>query len=240
MAKKTRQKLRIAAVGDIHFSESDATRYRQQFEDISNHADVLAICGDLTQHGWAKEAVVLAKELKYCRVPVIGVLGNHDHDKEEADAIREAVRPAMKLLDEEPIVLNGVGFAGVKGFGGGFGKNMLPSFGEQSIKSYVHCAVEEVLKLENALRQLETSKKVAVLHYSPIQATLVGEPPEIYSFLGTSRLEEPIDFLGVDLVVHGHAHHGSSKGKTREGIPVYNVALNQLTNSEKPYLVLEV
>jgi Icc-related predicted phosphoesterase len=236
---KPRKKLRIAAVGDIHFSENDITRYRQQFEDISNHADVFAICGDLTQHGRAKEASVLAEELKYCRIPVIGVLGNHDYDKDEADAIREAMQPAMKLLDDEPVIINDVGFAGVKGFGGGFGKNMLPSFGEQSIKSYVRCAVEEVLRLENALKQLETDKKVAVLHYSPIVGTLVGEPPEIYSFLGTARLEEPIDFLNVDLVVHGHAHHGSPKGQTREGIPVYNVALTQLTDPEKPYLLLE-
>jgi Icc-related predicted phosphoesterase len=233
-------KLCIAAVGDIHFGAKDAQRYRSQFEDISSHADVFIICGDLTSHGLAKEAVVLSEELKFCKIPVLGVLGNHDYEKNEEETIREALRPVMKLLDEEPVEINGVGFAGVKGFGGGFGKNMMPSFGEASIKSYVHCAVEEALKLENALTQLETSKKVAVLHYSPIKDTLVGEDPEIYAFLGTSRLAEPIDSFGVSLVLHGHAHHGSPIGKTISGVSVYNVALAQLEDPERPYLVLEI
>lgn len=237
--EKTR-KVRIAAVGDIHFGESDSGRYQQQFKEISDHADVFVICGDLTQHGHAKEAEVLAGELRYCRIPVLGILGNHDYEKNEQEAIRDALRPVMHLLDEKSTVVNEVGFAGTKGFGGGFGEHALSAFGETAIKSFVHEAVEEALTLENALKQLETAKKVAVLHYAPIAETVRGEPPEIFPFLGSSRLADPIDMFGADLVLHGHAHHGSPKGKTLKGIPVHNVALAQLENPEKPYLVFEV
>jgi uncharacterized protein len=238
MAK--RKKLRIAAVGDVHFSDMDTGRYQEQFKEISNHADVLVICGDLTMHGLAREAETLAEELKHCEIPVIGVLGNHDYDHDEQEAIRGIIRPVMALLDEEPKVIDGVGFAGVKGFGGGFGRNILAAFGEQTLKNFVHTAVEEALRLENAIKQLETDKKVVILHYSPIPETLKGEPLEIHPFMGTSRLAEPIDLLGIDLVLHGHAHHGSPKGKTLAGVPVHNVALTQLEDPNEPYLLLEI
>lgn len=239
-ADKTTPKTRVAAVGDIHFGENDVGRYQDQFKEIADHADVLVVCGDLTQSGTAREARILADELKYCRIPVMGVLGNHDYDKDEHDAMREVLRPVMRLLDEEPLVVGDVGFAGTKGFGGGFGSHLLSAFGESAIKMFVHEAVEEALKLENALKRLETSKKVAVLHYAPIPGTLVGEPREIFPFLGSSRLADAIDTVGVDLVFHGHAHHGSPTGKTLGGIPVYNVALAQLENPKKPYLVFEI
>lgn len=233
-------KIKIAAVGDIHFGEHDGGRYQEQFKEIADHADVLVICGDLTQHGRSKEAEVLASELKYCRVPVLGVLGNHDYDKDENDAIREVIRPVMKLLDEEPIVINDIGFAGTKGFGGGFGGHSLAAFGEPAIKAFVHEAVEEALLLENALQRIEASKKVVILHYSPVPETLKGEPPEIFPFLGSSRLAETIDTFGADLVLHGHAHHGSPRGQTIKGTPVHNVALAQLEDPKKPYLVFEI
>lgn len=233
-------KIRIAAVGDVHFSESDTGRYQEQFQGIANHADIFIICGDLTQNGRAKEAKVLAEELRYCHIPVVGVLGNHDYDKEEEDDIRDVLRPVMTLLDEEPIVINEVGFTGTKGFGGGFGGSSLASFGERAMKAFVHEAVEEALRLENALKRLETSTKIVVLHYSPIPETLKGEPPEIYPFLGSSRLADPIDTFGADLVLHGHAHHGSPKGQTTKGIPVHNVALAQLEDPKKPYLIFDL
>ena len=240
MSEAASGKVRVAAVGDIHFGEHDSNRYQDQFKSIAEHADVFVICGDLTQNGNAKEAQVLADELRYCSIPVLAVLGNHDYEKDENDAIREALRPVLTLLDEEPVVIKDVGFAGIKGFGGGFGTYALSAFGEPATKAFVHEAVEESLRLENALRRLEAKKKVAVLHYSPIAETVKGEPLEIFPFLGSSRLAEPIDMLDVSLVLHGHAHHGSPRGQTTKGIPVHNVALAQLENPKKPYLVFEL
>lgn len=240
MSEKNTETLRIAAVGDIHFGEHDTGRYQEQFKMISEDADVFVICGDLTQNGSAKEAQVLADELKYCHIPVLAVLGNHDYEKDEDEEIREALRPVLSLLDEKPAVIRGIGFAGIKGFSGGFGSYALSAFGEPATKAFVREAVEESLKLENALRRLEADKKVAVLHYSPIAETVKGEPLEIFPYLGSSRLAEPIDMLDVSLVLHGHAHHGSPKGQTTKGIPVHNVALAQLENPEKPYIVLEL
>lgn len=233
-------KVRIAAVGDIHFSESDEGRYQNQFKEMANYADVFVICGDLTQNGTTKEAQVLAEDLKYCHIPVLGVLGNHDCDKDEEAAIREVLRPVMTFLDEEPVVIENVGFTGAKGFGGGFGEYSLSAFGEPAMKAFVHETIEETLKLENALRRLEADKKVVALHYAPIPETLKGEPPEIFPFLGSSRLADPIDTFGADLVLHGHAHHGSPKGHTTKGIPVHNVALAQLEDPKKPYLVFDM
>jgi len=240
MSETKQSTIRIAAVGDIHFGENDTGRYQEQLKDIANHADVFVICGDLTQNGHAKEAQVLADELKYCRIPVIGILGNHDYDKDEDAAIRDVLRPVMRLLDEEPYVLEGVGFAGTKGFGGGFGGYTLAAFGESATKAFVHEAVEESLHLEKALSRLEANKKVVVLHYAPIPETLKGEAPEIFPFLGSSRLADPIDTFGADLIIHGHAHHGSPKGQTNKGIPVHNVALAQLEDPKKPYITFEI
>src|SRR5690606_14805079 len=153
----------------------------------------------------------------YCYIPVIGVLGNHDYDKDEDQAIRDTLRPVMRLLDEDTVVINNVGFAGTKGIGGGFGAHSLSSFGEPAMKAFVHEAVEESLRLENMLNRLQTEKKVVVLHYAPIPETLKGEPPEIFPYLGSSRLADSIDMFGADIVLHGHAHHGSPKGATTKG-----------------------
>jgi Icc-related predicted phosphoesterase len=238
MSKKS--SLRIAAVGDVHFSLTDVGRYQDQFKNISQHADVLAICGDLTQHGYAREAEVLAAELKFCQIPIVGVLGNHDYEQGEEPAIREIMRDVMSILDEEPVVIGDVGFAGVKGFGGGFGRHMLAAFGETGIKNFVQEAVNESLVLERALIQIEAEKKVVVMHYSPIVETLIGEPPEIFPYLGCSRLAEPIDQFGATVVLHGHAHNGSPKGQTLSQVPVHNVALAQLENPDQPYMLIRV
>lgn len=233
-------KFRIAAVGDIHFAQTDVGRYQDQFQSISKHADALAICGDLTQHGHVREAEVLAGELRSCQVPVVGVLGNHDYAQGQDQAIREVMRSVMSILDEEPVVLGSIGFAGIKGFGGGFGHHMLAAFGEPGIKQFVQEAVNESLLLERALSQINAEKKVVVMHYSPIVETLIGEPPEIFPFLGCSRLAEPIDQFGADLVLHGHAHSGSPLGHTSNHVPVHNVALAQLENPKRPYLIIEI
>lgn len=221
-----RETLRIAAVADIHVKKSSQGTLHPLFAQASESADVLLLCGDLTDYGAIEEARVLAKEVTSAlRIPAIAVLGNHDyesgHEKELIEILTDA---GVVVLDGDSYELFGVGFAGVKGFAGGFGRRALGAWGEPIIKSFVHEAINEALKLEAALARLRTPQKVAVLHYSPIQATVTGEPPEIIAFLGSSRLEEPIDRYRVNVVFHGHAHRGSPEGRTKANTPVYNVA----------------
>ena len=237
-------RLRIAAIGDLHIHENSPDISKALFERISQDADVLVLCGDLTHLGMPVEAERLVVELRGCRVPVVAVLGNHDYQSGHADEVKKMLRSAkVNLLDEnETFHLNGVGFAGVKGFGGGFDKHMLTPFGEDAIKSFVSEAVNESLKLEVALKALDTEKIVVVLHYAPIPGTVVGEPPEIFPFLGSSRLAETIDHFDVDVIFHGHAHHGTYEGKTMKGAPVYNCCfqLLQKVSPERPYALIEV
>lgn len=236
--------LRVAAVGDLHVHQDSSERLQALFDKISQTADVLALCGDLTHLGVTQEAERLAADLRACRVPVVGVLGNHDHQSGQAEAVKKILRAAkVIILDEaETFELRGVGFAGTKGFGGGFGKHMLAPFGEEAIKAFVTEAVNESLKLEIALSSLRTEKIVVVLHYSPIPATVVGEPPEIFPFLGSSRLAETIDHFDVNVIFHGHAHLGTYEGRTTKGTPVYNCCLQLLekTKPEQPYALIEV
>lgn len=218
--------LRIAAVADIHVKKSSQGALHPLFTQANGSADVLLLCGDLTDYGTIEEARVLAKEVTSAlRIPCIAVLGNHDfesgHEKELIEILTDA---GVVMLDGDSYELHGVGFAGVKGFAGGFGRRALGAWGEPIIKSFVHETINEALKLEAALSRLRTPQKVAVLHYSPIQATVNGEPPEIIAFLGSSRLEEPIDRYRVNVVFHGHAHRGSPEGRTKANTPVYNVA----------------
>jgi Icc-related predicted phosphoesterase len=221
-----REMIRIAAVADIHVKKSSQGALHPLFAQASESADVMLLCGDLTDYGTIEEAKVLAKEITSAlRIPAIAVLGNHDfesgHEKELTEILTDA---GVVVLDGDSYELYGVGFAGVKGFAGGFGRRALGAWGEPIIKSFVHEAINEALKLEAALARLRTPQKVAVLHYSPIQATVNGEPPEIIAFLGSSRLEEPIDRYRVNVVFHGHAHRGSPEGRTKANTPVYNVA----------------
>ena len=158
-------------------------------------------------------------------LPVVAVLGNHDHESGRAEALSGLLRKGgVELLDGTAWELDGVGFAGVKGFGAGFAPHRLSAFGEAAIKQFVDVAVGEAAALEHALAALDTRRRVVVLHYSPIAATLAGEPPEIYPFLGDSLLEEVIDRHGADVVVHGHAHEGAAEGVTEGGIRVLNVS----------------
>jgi Icc-related predicted phosphoesterase len=236
-------KLRVAAIGDLHVQESDTAPYRDLFAEIAREADVLVLCGDLTNFGKTGEAEILADDIRTCAIPVLGVLGNHDYECGQPEHVAEILCEAgMKLLDEQAVEIDGVGFAGVKGFLGGFGRGELAPFGEPIVKAFVDEALKESRKLENQLRTLRTERSVAVLHYSPTVETLAGEPPEIYQYLGSLRLREPIDrFDHVKAVVHGHAHHGAYEGRTPLGKPVYNVAqfvLKPLFG--KPYVILEV
>jgi Icc-related predicted phosphoesterase len=231
----------VAGLGDIHVSEHSAGRYRALFTEISGRADVLALCGDLTNLGKTHEAEILAEELRACTIPIVAVLGNHDHECGQPEEVARILREAgVNFLEDEVHEIAGVGFAGVKGFAGGFDGRMLGAFGETAIKSFVAEAQAEAMRLENALRSLETERKVAVLHYAPVAATVEGEPKEIQPFLGSSRLAETIDRFQVAAVLHGHAHHGAATGRTPRGIPVYNCAHDVRKPDGRPYARIEV
>jgi Icc-related predicted phosphoesterase len=236
--------IRLAAVGDLHCSKTPESALQALFTDIGRQADILLMVGDLTDYGRPEEARLLAKLLKGLTLPMLAVLGNHDFEsgaqKELIDVLGGS---GVKVLDGDSCEIQGIGFAGAKGFAGGFGARALQPWGEEVIKRWVHEAVEEALKLESALARLRTREKIVLLHYAPIRATVEGEPCEIMPFLGSSRLEEPLNRYPVTAVFHGHAHHGCLEGRTRDGIPVYNVAMPLLAHTypdRPPFRVLEV
>lgn len=237
--------VRLAAVADIHCTKTSQGALQPLFAQASAGADVLLLCGDLTDYGLPEEAHVLAKELAAAlRIPVIGVLGNHDFESgkqnEVADILCEA---GVKLLDGDAVEVRGIGFAGIKGFAGGFGRGALGLWGEEAVKQFVREAINEALKLESALARLRTPHRIGVLHYAPIQQTVEGEPREIWPYLGSSRLEEPLTRYTVDAVFHGHAHNGCPEGTIRDTIPVYNVSLPLLRKTypdRPPFRIFEV
>ncbi|MBP1884540.1 metallophosphoesterase family protein [Sinorhizobium mexicanum] len=234
-------KLKVAAVADLHVKEDGSASYTELFSEISQAADVLVIAGDLTDLGKPVEAELLADDLKSCSVPVVAVLGNHDHQGDATEEISSIlVKAGVHLLNGQAVELAGVGFAGTKGFIGGFGRHMLGSFGETAIKSMVSESVEEAMRLENALRNTRAQRSLVVLHYAPIVETVAGEPKEIYPFLGSSRLAETIDRFKVSAVVHGHAHQGTYEGQTPGGAPVFNVAAHIEKPTGRPYAILEL
>jgi Icc-related predicted phosphoesterase len=235
--------VRVAAVGDLHCTRTAEGQLQPLFAKIGESADVLVLCGDLTDYGTAEEARVLAKELTATKLPKLAVLGNHDYETNAAAEVSSILTDSagVVVLDGTAVEVLGVGFAGAKGFPGGFGPRALQAWGEALVKSFVAAAVEETLKLESALARLRTPGRVALLHYAPIGATVEGEPPEIYPFLGSSRLEEPINRHRPDVVFHGHAHRGRLEGATSSGVPVYNVALPLLRRSGRPpFRIVEV
>ena len=239
----TTEAITLAAIGDLHVSETCHHRYRALFEQASEEADVLALCGDLTNFGKTSEAEILAEDLRHCTIPMVGVLGNHDYECGVPEEVSRILKEAgVTMLGEQATVIDGVGFAGVKGFVGGFGRGELGPFGENAIKAFVDESREEARKLENALRSLRTERVVAVLHYAPIPETVEGEPLEIYPFLGSSRLANAVDrFDNVKAVVHGHAHRGTYQGSTPGGIPVYNCAQYVVEPAfGRPYALLEI
>ncbi len=234
--------VRIAAIGDLHVQEISEGMVKPALSRVNEEADVLVLAGDLTHHGRLAEGAVLLRELSAIDIPIVAVLGNHDyHDANEREFSMLLAGYGVKVLDGGAIEMRignrSVGFAGTKGFGGGFGLRTIPDFGERIYRSMYREAMLEAAKIGEGLEYLETDYRVVVLHYSPVRETLQGEPLEIYPFLGTSILAEPIDRHGADLVLHGHAHHGSETAKTPRGVPVRNVSMPLLG---RPYRVLEL
>ena len=241
----TKNFVRLAAVGDLHYGKGSRGQLQTLFSAVTRaEADILLLLGDLTDYGLADEAVELARELTSgIKIPIIAVLGNHDYESGAVTDITRILTDAgVHMLDGETIEIQGIGFAGVKGFAGGFGRGVLGPWGEEAVKRFVHEAVNEALKLESALARLRTSAKIALLHYAPIAQTVEGEPREIWPYLGCGRLEEPLSRYQVTAVFHGHAHHGALEGKTASGTPVYNVSLPLLlaTNPEQPVRTFDV
>src|SRR6266446_3909291 len=240
MAKRA---LRIAATADLHYAKHSRGKMQEAFAEVSQSADVLLLCGDLTEYGLAEEAEELAADIRSSvRIPCIGVIGNHDYESGQPDAVAKILDDTgVIMLNGEAVEIADVGFAGICGFGGGFGRRMLNAWGEPLIKEFVQESISHAIRLEQALVKLQTERRIVVLHYSPIRATLEGEDPEIYAFLGSSRLEEPINRFRSTAVFHGHAHNGILNGATATGIPVYNVsAPAALQKSGKPYRIIEL
>ena len=237
--------VRIAAIGDLHYGRTTPPgSLHALFTQISESADILALCGDLTDYGLVEEARAFVKELvPAVKIPIVAVLGNHDLESNQQGEIVKILNDAgVTTLDGETTEIEGIGFAGIKGFCGGFGRRALGPWGEDIIKKFVHEAVDEALKLESALARLRNPQLVALLHYAPIQGTVEGEPLEIYPFLGCSRLEDPITRFPVSAVFHGHAHHGAPEGRTRTNVPVYNVSASLMREvfPERPFRLIEL
>jgi Icc-related predicted phosphoesterase len=240
-AKET---VRLAALGDLHYGRMSQATLQPLFSRITEAADVLLLAGDLTDYGQPEEARLLARELTAAvKIPIVAVLGNHDYESGKVDEVRSILEGAGAIvLDGDTCEVLGIGFAGVKGFAGGFGRGALGPWGEPAVKSFVHEAVNEALKLESALARLRNEQRIALLHYSPVQSTVEGEPLEIYPYLGSSRLEEPLNRYPVTAIFHGHAHHGRPFGRTAAGAPVYNVSMTLLRSldPDEPFRRVDV
>jgi Icc-related predicted phosphoesterase len=222
--------LRVAAAGDIHCRETNRARVVEAFSRLDGEADLALLAGDLTSHGTVVEAEILCAAAAGTEVPVFAVLGNHDWHAGEANRIQERLGEAgVHVLDRGATVLEldgiEVGLVGGKGFVGGFAPRHLPDFGEPSLRAVYAETTAEVEALDAGLREVATCPiRIVLLHYSPVRATLEGEPREILAFLGSDRLAAPILEHGPDLVLHGHAHDGSPEGRIGE-VPVFNVSL---------------
>jgi uncharacterized protein len=222
--------VRVAAAGDVHCREANREAVVASFARLDEIADVALVAGDLTSVGTVAEAAVLVEAAAATAVPVFAVLGNHDWEGGEAEAMIDALRAGgVRLLEREHAVLevDGVelGIVGVKGYVGGFAPHQMPDFGEPGLKSVYAETGAEVEALDAGLRAIATCPlRVVLLHYSPAAATLEGEPPEIFAFLGSDRLAAPILEHGPDLVLHGHAHAGAPEGQIGE-VPVHNVSI---------------
>lgn len=238
-------KLRVAATADVHYGKQSKGKLQEMFDVVTREADVLLMCGDLTDYGLPEEAELLAADIRaHLRIPVLAVLGNHDFESGHPEAVTKVMEAAgVRMLDGEAAEIGGVGFAGVCGFGGGFGRRMLNAWGEPLIKSFVQEAIDQALRLEQALTQLTGDRRIVLLHYAPISGTVEGESPEIFPFLGSTRLEEPINRFRVSAVFHGHAHNGTAESATMSQIPVFNVAVPLLQRdnaAQQPFRVFEL
>lgn len=234
--------MRVAAVADLHCRVDSAGSIAPLLATVDNEADVLLVGGDLTDTGLPQEMEVLLDELDALDVPIVAVLGNHDHENDRAPELADMLAAAgARVLDASVCEIDGVGFVGTKGFCGGFGERIVQPFGESALKAFIQSGVDEAVRLESALTKLDCARKLAILHYAPIRDTLEGEPLEIYPWLGTSRLASALDRHGVCAIFHGHAHHGSLAGRTPAGIPVHNVSRFVRSRAGlSPYLIVEV
>jgi Icc-related predicted phosphoesterase len=243
MAKHSTPYIRLAAVADIHCNKKTVDNSKNLLAAMAEQGDILVLGGDLCDAGLPEEAELLAREIAALKIPVVAVLGNHDFEAGKAPEIADILSNAgVNVLDGKSCEILGVGFAGVKGFAGGFGERALQPWGEPTIKAFVHEAVEEALKLESALAALRTPDRIALLHYAPVVDTVRGEPPEIFPFLGSSRLEDPLNRYPVSAVFHGHAHRGSLEGTTKMGVPVFNVAKSvlQTVSDAPPFKIFKI
>jgi Icc-related predicted phosphoesterase len=237
--------VRVAAVGDLHCTKVSQGQFQALFAAAAGQADIMVLCGDLTDYGLPEEAEVLVKEMAGgAKLPTIAVLGNHDFESRREEEVRRVlVEAGILVLDGDAVEVRGIGFAGAKGFAGGFGRGTLGAWGEPAVKLFVQEAVNEAMKLESALARLRTGSRIAVLHYAPIRATVENEPVEIFPFLGCSRLEDPLNRYPVTAVVHGHAHNGCPEGVTSGGTPVYNVSLpllRKIAPDQPHFRILEI
>jgi uncharacterized protein len=235
--------MRIAAMADIHFTPQSYDKIREPMNHVRDEADILVLAGDLTNFGKPEEIHSLLNSFVRLRIPIVAVLGNHDYESGKPEEIIKLLTDeGIKVLDGDGYERDGVGFAGCKGFHGGFGRGVLTPFGEPQVKQFVQASVEEAMKLERAMSMLRTEKRVVVLHYAPVVDTVKGEPPEIFPYLGCSRFAEIIDRQGANIAFHGHAHHGSPDGRTTGGVPVHNVALalNLTRDPSCPYRLFDV
>jgi len=228
--------MRLAAVADIHLKQRDHERNVRAFSPVNDLADALVIAGDFTDHGLPGEMRSCLAVLEQIRIPIVAVLGNHDHESGNQDELAGMLRVAgVHLLDGHCFEVDGVGFAGTKGFAGGFAPYELMPFGEGGIKTFVEIAEREAIKLDYGLEQLKTPVKVAITHYAPIKETVEGEPEPVFPFLGSSRLQRALDKHKPALAIHGHAHHGTFQGESNGGVRVCNVALAVLRQRGEPH-----
>lgn len=234
--------MRIAAIADLHCRVGEEETLRKILADIDREADVLVLAGDLTDNGLPAELEILLAELSKLEKPVVAVLGNHDHEGGHSEKLTLMLDEAgVHVLEGTAIEINGVGFGGTKGFCGGFEQHLIQPFGESALKKFIKASIDEAVNLENALAKLNCEYKIAILHYSPIKETLMGESSELFPFLGCSRLENALDRQKVNIAVHGHAHHGSPSGLTAGNVPVHNVSrFVQSQHTGKPYCIIEV
>ena len=234
--------MKIAAIGDLHCTDRSQGEIRGMLAGIDRDARILLLAGDLTNCGLVEEVQVLIEELAPFALPKVAVLGNHDHQNDQVELLNSTLSHAgVHVLNSSACVIDGVGFVGAKGFGGGFGQRRIQPFGERSVKDFVQASIDETTRLEAAMKALDVARKVALLHYAPVRDTLVGESPEIFPFLGCSLLADALDRQKAAVILHGHAHNGTAGGRTAGGIPVYNVSRYVLArNGGRPYFVFEV
>jgi Icc-related predicted phosphoesterase len=235
--------MRIAALGDLHGPRLRPGELMRRLAGVEEQADVLLLCGDLTDDGAPHQARAVMHELMAVKIPIVAVLGNHDYEAGEVETVRRILAEArVQVLDGDAVVIGQLGIAGTKGFGGGFGKRRVIGFGEPATKQFVAAGRREAEKLAQALASLDTLHRVAITHYAPTMSTTIGEAPEILPFLGNSDLAEAAETAGADAMFHGHCHFGKLQGHTDHGIPVYNCALPVLDHQRPPrrYVVVEL